>query len=90
MSAFSGPVEDPEAEVKTPTAESDDVLSLSWHSYQTAGPDGGAVDVTPFGFFVVPRSPAPLVVQDRQMPMGAGHGRIVERARFPALAEGAR
>jgi|GEM_PF-1249444 len=91
-SAVSGPLEDPAADVKTPTAEGDDVLRLSWHSYQTMGPDerGGAEDVTPFGFFVVPRSAAPLVVQDRQMPMGGGRGRLVERARLPALAEGAR
>ena len=92
VSAWSGPIEDPEAEVKTPTAAGDDVLRLSWHRYQTGGTDerGGRQDVTPFGFFIVPRSPAPLVVQDRQMPMGGSHGRIEERARLPALAEGAR
>jgi hypothetical protein len=90
VSAFSGPLVDPAAEVKTPTADGDDVLRLSWHGYQTTGPDGGGVAVTPFGFFVVPRSSAPLVVQDREMPLGGGHGRIVERARFPALPEGAR
>jgi len=90
VSAHSGPLADPEAEVKTPTAEGDDVLRLSWHGYQTAGPEGGGNDATPFGFFVLPRSPAPLVVQDRNMPLGGGHGRIEERARFPALADAAR
>jgi len=87
VSAWTGPIEDPEADTKTPVAAGDEVLRLSWHNYQTSA---GGVDATPFGFFVVPRSPAPLVVQDRQMPMGGSHGHILERARLPALAEGAR
>ena len=89
VSAVTGPLEDPEAETKTPVASGDDVLRLSWHSYQTGGPgpDGGAVEASPFGFFVLPRSSAPLVVQDREMPMGGGRGRLVERARLPALSE---
>jgi len=89
VSAVAGPFEDPEAETKTPLASGDEVLRLSWHSYQTGGPgpDGGVVAASPFGFFVLPRSSAPLVVQDRQMPMGGGHGRLVERARLPALSE---
>ncbi|HEX5011529.1 MAG TPA: hypothetical protein VFY71_14125 [Planctomycetota bacterium] len=87
VSAVAGPLEDPEAETKTPVAEGDEVLRLSWHSYQSGTP---ADSVSPFGFFVLPRNSAPLVVQDRRMPMGEGHGRIEERARFPALAEAAR
>jgi len=82
VSAHGGPLTDPDAKVQTPTAEGDDVLRLSWHGYQSGIP---ADSVTAFGFFVVPRSTAPLVVQDREMPMGEGRGRIVERARFPAL-----
>ena len=87
VSAWTGPIEDPEADTKTPVAAGDEVLRLSWHNFQSAA---GVVDATPFGFFIVPRSPAPLVVQDRQMPMGGSHGHILERARLPALAEGAR
>ena len=84
VSAVTGPLDDPEADVQTQTSEGDDVLRLSWHTYQTSA--GTPMrDLTPFGFFVVPRSSAPLVVQDREMPMGDGRGRIVERARFPAL-----
>jgi hypothetical protein len=90
VSAVTGPLEDPEAETKTPVASGDEVLRLSWHGYQTMGPDGGAVGASPFGFFVLPRTEAPLVVQDREMPLGGGHGRIVERARLPALAAGGR
>jgi hypothetical protein len=61
------------------------VLSFSWHSYQTAGPDGRVVDAAPFGFFILPRTSAPLVVLDVQAGM-AGE-RVVERARFPALSQ---
>lgn len=32
-------------------------------SYQTEGLDGGGVEVAPFGFFVVPRSDLPLVLE---------------------------
>lgn len=89
VSAVTGPLEDPEAETKTPVAAGDEVLRLSWHSYQTSGTGKGSgiVDASPYGFFVLPRSSAPLVVQDREMPLGGGHGRIVERARLPALPE---
>jgi hypothetical protein len=90
VSAVAGPLEDPEAETKTPVAAGDMVLRLAWHEYQTAGPDGGGVDANPFGFFVVPRTQAPLVVQDRVMPLGGGHGRLEQRALLPALPEGGR
>jgi hypothetical protein len=65
-----------------------DVLVIEAHHFQTLGPapDGGAQAVTPFAFFILPRTDATLLVQQHYPRMGGeGPGRIVERARFPAL-----
>jgi hypothetical protein len=39
----------------------------------TGGKDGGAVDASPFGFFVLPRTKAPLVVQDHDQGWAPGN-----------------
>lgn len=48
-----------------PITEDDDHILLRFGhlSYQTFGPDGGGVRVTPFGIYVLPRSAKPLVVE---------------------------
>ena len=45
--------------------ETDDALYFYFRSwaYQTAGPDGGGVEVEPFGFFVIPRSNKKLILE---------------------------
>jgi hypothetical protein len=83
VSAVAGALEDPDAETLTPVANGEEVLRLSWHSYQSSD---RADPVCTFGFFVLPRSSAPLVVQDRSMRRGGGRGQLVERARLPAPA----
>jgi hypothetical protein len=55
-------------------------------SYQTAGPDGGGVRVAPFGFFVLPRSAKPIVVEENVQGLIGHPPKWKERARFDALA----
>jgi hypothetical protein len=40
------------------------VLRLDEQTYQTAGPDGGAVKVRPYGIFVLPRSNKSVVIEE--------------------------
>ncbi len=46
--------------------EEDDRIVVRYddRSYQTAGPDGGGVRVAAFGFFVLPKSPKPVVIEE--------------------------
>jgi hypothetical protein len=40
------------------------LLRYDSHTFQTAGPDGGAQHVTPYGIFIVPRSNKAVVVEE--------------------------
>ena len=53
-------------------------------SYQTAGPGGGAVEVTAYGFFVIPRSDTTLVVEENVQNIIGAPPMWRERARFAA------
>lgn len=39
------------------------LMRIDEHTFQTSGPGGGGVRVTPFGIFVFPRTTKPLVVE---------------------------
>jgi hypothetical protein len=40
--------------------------------YQTAGPDGGGKQVTVYGFFVIPRSPKPVILEENVQSLKLG------------------
>jgi hypothetical protein len=61
------------------------LLQYDDRSYQTAGPNGGGVRVTAFGFFVLPKSTRELVVEENLQGLKGRPDRYRERARFPAL-----
>ena len=42
------------------------------YSYQTMGPDGGAVKANPYGFFVLPRTRKPIVLEENTQSMIRG------------------
>lgn len=86
------PVKLDEATAAGPASEDEVALYLSWHSFQTAGPapDGGAQAGEPFGFFVLPRTDAPLVLRDVRRGKGGDSVRVAERARFPRLQSAGR
>ncbi len=60
------------------------VVRYDDRSYQTAGPDGGGVRVTPYGLFVLPRRDKELVVEENVQPYIGHPPKWQERARFPA------
>jgi hypothetical protein len=53
--------------------------------YQTAGPDGGARKVAPFGIFVLPRTNKPVVIEEGHMHLKTDPYTWKEIARFDAL-----
>jgi hypothetical protein len=53
--------------------------------YQTAGPGGGGEPVSVFGFFVLPRSKKPLVLEEGQFPLSGDPPLWTERITFPKL-----
>lgn len=76
------------AGVRIESIEEDDervLVRFDDRSYQTAGPDGGAQRCTAYGFFVVPRSTKPLVVEEDVQSMIGKAPSWKERARFPAM-----
>lgn len=52
--------------------------------YQTEGPDGGGKRATPYGFFVLPRTDLPLVLEENVQSMIGRPSEWQERARLPA------
>jgi hypothetical protein len=68
-----------------PAGPGERAFRYSRHSYQTVGPDGGGRAATPYAFFFLPRTPAPLLVQEVPLSMGGRPVRHIERGRFPAL-----
>ncbi len=50
--------------------------------YQTAGPDGGAESAKPFAFFVLPRTPLPIVLEEDVQGMINQPPQWKERARL--------
>ena len=64
------------------------VLRFVRKSYQTLGPDGGGRKVTPYGFFVVPRSTKRFVIEEDVHGLIGGAPEWKERATFPALPPG--
>jgi hypothetical protein len=54
-------------------------------SYQTAGPDGGGVRVTPYGLFVMPRSDKELMVEENVQVYKRDSPKWEQRAHFPAM-----
>lgn len=50
--------------------------------YQTTGPDGGAESATPFGFFVLPRTRLPIVLEENVQGMIGRPPEWKERARL--------
>jgi hypothetical protein len=51
-------------------------------SYQTEGPDGGGKRVSPFGFFVLPRTELPIVLQQNVQSLIGEPPQWQERARL--------
>jgi hypothetical protein len=83
---FRGPSVNHDGEVLASLDLGGDVVRLrfeSW-SFQTSGPDGrgGAVETTPYGIWVVPRSDAPIVVERRSEGLKSDPVRWVEAHRF--------
>ncbi len=63
------------------------LLRFDDKSYQTEGPDGGGVRVTAYGFFVLPRSDKPVVVEEDVQDLIGAPPKWKERARFAAISE---
>lgn len=59
-------------------------------SYQTAGPDGGGRQVTVYGFFVLPRSPKPVVLEENVQSLLGEPPVWREQARLPGAQAAAR
>lgn len=66
------------------------VIRFDESTYQTAGPDGGAVEVQPFGLFVLPRSSVAVVVEEDIQNLKGQPPKWQERARFEPLPPGRR
>jgi hypothetical protein len=66
------------------TEEKDRVLLRFDHRGYQSGPEGDRV--TPYGFFFIPRSAKPLVLEDNVQHMIGGQPVWKERARFEALS----
>jgi len=66
--------------------EEDVVVRLRFNdrSFQTAGPDGGGVKVTPFGIFVIPASKKAVLLEENVQNLKGGPSRWKERHRFDA------
>jgi hypothetical protein len=58
------------------------VVRFDHKSYQTAGPGGGGERVTPFGFFVMPRTAAPIVLEENVQSLIGKPPEWKERARL--------
>lgn len=54
-------------------------------SYQTAGPNGGGKQVNVYGFFVIPRSPKPVIVEENVQGLKGKPAEWKERITFPKL-----
>lgn len=56
------------------------LLRFDGKPYQTAGPDGGGERTTPFGLFVLPNRPGPIVLEENVQSMIGKPPRWQERA----------
>ncbi len=54
-------------------------------SYQTMGPDGGGVEVSAYGLFVLPRTAKPVVLEEDVQGLIGQPPKWKERARFDAI-----
>jgi RNA polymerase sigma factor (sigma-70 family) len=63
------------------------VFRFQGRYFQTAGPDGGAIAVRPYGFFVVPRSTKQLVLERDVRSLIAEAPKWKEVARFQKVAD---
>ena len=52
-------------------------------SYQTLGPDGGGRQVTAYGFFVIPRSPKPVILEENVQRLKGKPAEWKQRITFP-------
>jgi hypothetical protein len=61
------------------------VFRFNDKSYQTLGPDGGGKRATVYGFFVVPRSMKPVILEEDVQRLKGQPPKWKERATFPKL-----
>jgi hypothetical protein len=89
VACFGGESTNSDAKVVEQVQETDDALRIRFitASFQTSGPDGGAISTTPYGFWVLPRIAKPIVIEKQRPKLKDEPATWQEDHRFPAPAE---
>ena len=73
---------DPELKIRVSYDKDARTIRFDDKSYQTEGPNGGGKRVSPFGFFVLPRTELPIVLQQNVQSLIGEPPQWQERARL--------
>jgi hypothetical protein len=89
VACFGGESTNSDAKVVEQVIETDDALHIRYitASFQTAGPDGGAIKTSPYGFWVLPRIAKPIIIETAKPRLKSEPVTWHETHRFPAPAE---